>query len=178
VKILNLYISKNYATLLNISKNITSNTLPDYEDLLHDVLLDLYNKDQELIQGMIKRKELAYYVIKMLVNQYHSGTSPFFSKYKKYYSINKQYLKEYIFNTRAFQNRGKHIDELILNEERLKWIEDKLKNVRWFDASVFRVYYSEGHSLSSLEKATKINRNTLGKSIRIVKKYLKYEQKK
>jgi len=175
VKTLNLYINKNYATLLNISKNITSNTFPDYEDLLHDIILDLYKKDKELINGMIKRKELMYFIIKMLVNQYHSNTSPFYSKYKKYYTINKQYLKEYIFNNKAFQDRGKHIDELILNEKRLKWIEEKLKNIRWFDASVFRVYYAENHSLSSLERATKINRNTLGKSIRIVKSYLKQE---
>ena len=175
MKTLNLYINKNYATLLNISKNITSNTFPDYEDLLHDIILDLYKKDKELINGMIKRKELMYFIIKMLVNQYHSNTSPFYSKYKKYYTINKQYLKEYIFNNKAFQDRGKHIDELILNEKRLKWIEEKLKNIRWFDASVFRVYYAENHSLSSLERATKIKRNTRRKSIIIVKSYLKQE---
>jgi len=178
VKILNKYINKNYTNLLNISKKITSSAFPDYEDLLHDVISDLYNKDECLINGLIERKELAYYIIKMMVNQYHSNTSPFYSKYKKYYTINKQYLKEYIFNYKDWQNRGKTLDELILNEKRLKWIDDMLKNLRWFDASVFKVYFAEGHSLSSLEKATKINRNTLGKSIRIVKKYLKNERQK
>ena len=81
--ILNKYISKNYTNLLNISKKITSKKFPDYEDLLHEVICDLYTKDSDLIYGLINRKELAYYIVRMMVNQYHSSTSPFFNKYKK-----------------------------------------------------------------------------------------------
>ena len=171
--ILNKYINKNYANLLLISKKITSNKIPDYEDLLHEVILDLYNKDRDLIMGLIDREELAYYIVRMMVNQYHSSTSPFFNKYKKYYSINKQYLKEYIFNNKDWKIDGKTIEQLEINESRLKWIEEKSKNLSWFDYSIFKIYFYEKHRLSSMERATKINRNTLGKSIRTVKKYLK-----
>ena len=125
--ILNKYINKNYANLLLISKKITSNKIPDYEDLLHEVILDLYNKDRDLIMGLIDREELAYYIVRMMVNQYHSSTSPFFNKYKKYYSINKQYLKEYIFNNKDWRIDGKSIEQL---ENKRKSINEKLNKIK------------------------------------------------
>jgi hypothetical protein len=65
------------------------------------------------------------------------------------------------------------IKELELNEERLQWIEEKLKGLAWFDVEVFKIYFREGFSLNSMSRATKINRSTLGKSIRFIKNYLK-----
>ncbi len=59
-----------------------------------------------------------------------------------------------------------------LIEEKLEWIDLKLKDCYWFDTEVFKLYYEENHSLNSMAKATGINRNTLFKSINSVKKYL------
>ena len=61
-------------------------------------------------------------------------------------------------------------------EERLEWIEEKLKDLYWFDAEVFKIYYREGFSLNQMQKETKINRNTLHKAITNVKKYLLNEK--
>jgi DNA-directed RNA polymerase specialized sigma24 family protein len=61
-------------------------------------------------------------------------------------------------------------------EERLEWVEEKLKDLYWFDAECFRIYYREGYSLSEMARETKINKNTLYKAIRNVKNYLKNER--
>jgi len=182
LRLLDNYVNNNYNKLLEISRKITSDKYPDYEDLLHDILLDLYKKDIELISRLIYKNELEYFIAKMMINQYHSSTSPFFIKYRKHKSFKANLLKMiyenrrddiYIYNKDFGSDERKN--KLKDIEEKLNWIEEKLKKIKWFDAQVFRVYYLEGHSLNTLEAATKINRNTLGKSIRIVKKYLKEE---
>ena len=48
----------------------------------------------------------------------------------------------------------------------------------WFDVEVFKIYYRENYSLNTMSKATKINRSTLGKSIRFIKNFLKNEKQK
>jgi len=183
VKSLNLYISKNYTKLMEISRKLTSNKYPDYEDLLHEVIVDLYQKEKELLKGLIKRKEIVYYIVKMMINQYHSSTSPFYAKYKRHYKLRKQYFQKHIFNKRysknnALKQEGIKLEELKKMEEQLKWIERKCEKLSWFDVSIFKLYYMNNFSLTTMQMATKINRNTLGKSIRIVKKYLQNEQQK
>ena len=131
---LNIYINKKYTKLTEVCRKLTSDKYPDHEDLLHEVILELYSKDEELINGLIHRGELLYYIVRIMINQYHSSTSPFYSKYKRHY---------------------------------------KFKNLNWFDVQIFKIYYLNGFSLTSMQMATKINRNTLGKSVRIVKNYLK-----
>ena len=86
-------------------------------------------------------------------------------------------LENYIFNKEggiAIENW----EELKEMERKLNWIDDKCKNLNWFDVQIFKIYYLNNFSLTTMQMATKINRNTLGKSVRIVKNYLKNEQEK
>jgi len=117
VLVLNKYINKNYAKLKEVSIKLTSNKYPDHEDLLHEVVLSLYSKEEELISGLIERGELLYYIIRIMINQYHSSTSPFYMKYKKHYTIRKQYKENYIFNIEG--------SILIENLEELKLMEKR-----------------------------------------------------
>ena len=174
--VLNKYINNNYARLREVSIKLTSNKYPDHEDLLHDVILYLYSKEEELISGLIQRGELLYYIVRIMINQYHSSTSPFYMKYKKHYTIRKQYKENYIFNKEG-SIQIENWEELKEMERKLNWIDDKCKDLNWFDVQIFKIYYLNGFSLNTMQMATKINRNTLGKSIRIVKKYLKEKLK-
>jgi DNA-directed RNA polymerase specialized sigma24 family protein len=168
---LNLFLKHKYDTLLKISKKITSERYPDYEDLLHDVIVELYKKKTKLINKLIDKNEITFYIVRIMINQYHSNTSPYYNKYKKH-----QYYKD-INNIKELYiySKDNNIEE---KNNRLKWIEDKLKDLRWFDVQVFKIYYKENYSLNTMSKATKINRSTLGKSIRFIKNYLKNEREK
>ena len=138
------------------------------DDLLSFVIEELYKCDQERIDEIIEKNQQTFYIARVMLNQYHSKTSRYYYKYNKYYEYHTTTTIESI----SADNVDYTIKEKELVEERLDWIEEKLKDVYWFDAQVFKVYYLEEHSLNSMAKATKINRNTLFKAISNVKKYL------
>ena len=149
-----------------MAHNIAGNKGKD--DLLSFVVEELYKCDQERINEIIKNKQLTFYIARVMVNQYHSKTSRYYYKYNKYYEYHTTTTIESI----TADNTEYTIKDKREVEERLEWIEEKLKDLYWFDAEVFRIYYKEGFSLSEMQRATKINKNTLYKAIRNVKNYL------
>ena len=138
------------------------------DDLLSFVIEELYKCDQDRIDEIIEKNQLTFYIARVMLNQYHSKTSRYYYKYNKYYEYHTTTTIESI----TADNTEYTIKDKKEVEERLEWIEDKLKDCYWFDSEVFKVYYLEEHSLNSMAKATKINRNTLFKAINNVKKYL------
>ena len=122
---LNIYLEKSYSNLLDISKRITSNRHPDYEDLLHETILALYNSDKEKIKYIIEQKKLTFYIVRIMMNQYHSNTSPYHKKYRKQY--NQKQLKDFYIYTKEPLTKEK-IKQLEEQEDRLQWIEEKLKH--------------------------------------------------
>ena len=163
---LNKYLIENYDKLKDMAFNIAGSNGKD--DLLSFVIEELYKCDQERIDEIIEKNQLTFYIARVMLNQYHSKTSGYYYKYNKYYEYHTTTTIESI----SADNVDYTIKDKELVEERLDWIEDKLKDLYWFDAQVFKVYYFENHSLNSMAKATKINRNTLFKAISNVKKYL------
>ena len=163
---LNKYLIENYDKLKDMAFNIAGKNGKD--DLLSFVIEELYKCDQDRIQEIIKKKQLTFYIVRVMLNQYHSKTSRYYYKYKKYYEYHTTSTIEGI----SADNVDYTIKDKEQVEERLEWIEEKLKDLYWFDAQVFKVYYLENHSLNSMAKATGINRNTLHKSITNVKEFL------
>ena len=163
---LNKYLIENYDKLKDMAYNIAGKTGKD--DLLSFVIEELYKCDQDRINEIIENKELTFYIARVMLNQYHSKTSRYYYKYNKYYEYHTTSTIEGI----TADNTEYTIKDKIEIEKRLEWVEEKLKDCYWFDSEVFRVYYLEEHSLNSMAKATKINRNTLFKAINNVKKYL------
>ena len=163
---LNKYLIENYDKLKDMAFNIAGRKGKD--DLLSFVIEELYKCDQERINEIIKKNQLTFYIARVMLNQYHSKTSRYYYKYNKYYEYHTTTTIESI----TADNTEYTIKDKKEVEERLEWVEDKLKDCYWFDSQVFKVYYLEEHSLNSMAKATKINRNTLFKAINNVKKYL------
>jgi DNA-directed RNA polymerase specialized sigma24 family protein len=172
---LNTYLEKSYNKLLEISKRITSNKYPDYEDLLHESIIALYNSNQNKIKDIIEKKQLTFYIVRIMMNQYQSNTSPYHKKYRR--TKHKEHLKDFYIYTKEPLTKEK-MQEFEDREKRLQWIDEKLKGLSWFDVEVFRIYFREGFSLNKMQKETKINRSTLGKSIRFIKNFLKNEKQK
>ena len=138
------------------------------EDLLSFVIEELYKCDKERIEAIVRKKQMTFYVARVMINQFHSKTSRYYYKYRKYYEYHVSGIVEAI----SPDNVDEDIENKQLIEERLGGVEEKLKDLYWFDAQVFRIYYREGFSLNEMQKETKINRNTLHKAITNVKNYL------
>jgi hypothetical protein len=163
---LNDYFETNYQKLKEISLKIAG--VNNCENLLHFVIEEIYKCDLKRINEIIEKKQLTFYIVRVMLNQYQSKTSRFHYKYRKYYEYHVTGIIESI-SPDTYENDIQLKEEV---ENKLDWIEEKLKDLYWFDAEVFRIYYREGFSLSEMQRATKINKNTLYKSIRNVKNYL------
>ena len=167
---LNKYLIENYDKLKDMAYNIAG--VKGKDDLLSFVIEELYKCDQERIDEIIKKKQLTFYIARVMLNQYHSKTSRYYYKYNKYYEYHTTTTIESI----TADNTTYTIKDKKEVEERLEWIEEKLKDLYWFDAELFRIYYRDSHSLNSLAKATRISRATIYKAIKNVKNYLKNER--
>ena len=162
---LNNYLTDNYNKLKDMAFNIAKKKS---EDLLSFVIEELYKCDQKRINEIIEKKQMTFYIARVMVNQFYSKTSRYYKKYKQYYEYHTAVINESI---------SKYIpddqDEKVIMEQRLEWVEKELKQLHWFDSEIFKLYYKNSHSLNSLSRATKINRNTIYHSINKVKKHLK-----
>tara|TARA_R100001015_G_C4546491_1_gene109326 strand:- start:277 stop:783 length:507 start_codon:yes stop_codon:yes gene_type:complete len=167
---LNKYLIENYDKLKDMAYNIAGEKGKD--DLLSFVIEELYKCDQDRINEIIEKKQLTFYIARVMLNQYHSKTSRYYYKYNKYYEFHTTTTIESI----TADNTTYTIKDKKEVEERLEWIENKLQDLYWFDAELFRIYYRDSHSLNSLAKATRISRATIYKAIKNVKNYLKNEQ--
>tara|TARA_R100000781_G_C4056752_1_gene119623 strand:+ start:145 stop:651 length:507 start_codon:yes stop_codon:yes gene_type:complete len=167
---LNKYLIDNYDKLKDMAYNIAGKKGKD--DLLSFVIEELYKCDQKRINEIIKKKQLTFYIARVMLNQYHSKTSRYYYKYNKYYEYHTTTTIESI----TADNTTYTIKDKKEVEERLEWIENKLQDLYWFDAELFRIYYRDSHSLNSLAKATRISRATIYKAIKNVKNYLKNER--
>ena len=163
---LNKYLIENYNKLKDMAYNIAGKKGKD--DLLSFVIEELYKCDQDRIDEIIEKKQMTFYIARVMLNQNHSKTSRYYYKYRKYY----EYHVSGIIESISPDNTQSKKEEKEIVEKKLDWIEDKLKDLYWFDVQCFKIYYTENHSLNTMAKATKINRNTLFKAINNVKKYL------
>ena len=113
-----------------------------------------------------------------------STRSPFYYKYKKYYShIDSSCFTTTVTNSNndmayRFDNH-KNISNIPNEEvnyqwEKLEQIDKILDSLYWYDKKIFQLYYS-GETLDSLADKTKISRNSLFTTIDKVRTILKKE---
>lgn len=65
---------------INVSPN-------DIDDLVQEVYVILLEYKPEKIIELWQNKQLKFFIVGIIKRQYHSKTSPFYKKYKKYYTI-------------------------------------------------------------------------------------------
>ena len=139
--------------------------------MLDKYLIENYDKLKDIAHNIagVKEKDDFFNAKKYdFSNWYHSKTSRYYYKYKKYYEYHVTTTIESLSHDKSKDNTKKK--EII--EERLEWVEEKLKDLYWFDAECFRIYYRENFTFTEMAKATKISRGTLYKAIKNVKNYL------
>lgn len=59
----------------------------DADDLEQEIYMILLEYDKDKIIELYEKKQLRYFIVGIIQRQYNSKTSPFYKKYKKYYSI-------------------------------------------------------------------------------------------
>mgnify|MGYP003627288540 CR=1 FL=1 len=141
-----------------------------------DTLKSIWEKDGQ--DGIIR------YGAVVLKRALTSKRSPFYYKYKKYYThidssiytLNCTYSDD---NAYFDNNVSKSLHNIPNEEVNYQWIKleeiDKvLDGLYWYDKKIFQLYYS-GETLDSLAAKTKISRNSLFTTIDKVRTILKKE---
>lgn len=59
----------------------------DIDDLVQEIYLILLEYDNEKVINMYNNKQLKFFLVGIIQRQYHSVTSPYYKKYKKYYNL-------------------------------------------------------------------------------------------
>lgn len=83
-KIMQEVYEKNIVKDIITNMRVKSNDIDDLEQEIYMILLD-YNKER--IIEMYNKKQLNYFIVGIVSRQYNSSTSPFYKKYKKYYTL-------------------------------------------------------------------------------------------
>lgn len=80
-------MEKIYETAYKYIEEIVNNiaqTDPDKDDLIQDIALIILEKSPDFISELYNKKQLKYYITRVIRNNLFSTTSPYYYKYKKY----------------------------------------------------------------------------------------------
>lgn len=143
-KIIECYITKHYYELFNIAKKITKNHNLS-QDLLHEVILQLYNKEN-IILNEYSDNQIKYYIVSIMRINWHSNTSPFYYKVRREFKMYSD-LTEVLSMADDQENFEKQIIFDILEQE---WCE-----LDWFRKALFEMYMTLG-SMKKVSKKTTI----------------------
>tara|TARA_R110002033_G_scaffold94288_1_gene143416 strand:+ start:18 stop:557 length:540 start_codon:yes stop_codon:yes gene_type:complete len=146
-------------------------------DAVQELMLYYLQMNPETLKGIWEKDGqdgLIRYGAVVLRRSLTSARSPFYYKYKKYYThVQDFYETDY---TKGRQQTIYNMPEVI---EEYKWtkleeIDQVLDKQTWYDKKIFEIYYS-GETLDSLASKTGISRNSLFTTIDKVREILKKE---
>ena len=146
-------------------------------DAVQELMLYYLQMNPETLKGIWEKdgqEGLIRYGAVVLRRSLTSARSPFYYKYKKYYTHIQNFYETNV--TEANHKNLYNMPEVI---EEYKWtkleeIDKVLDKQTWYDKKVFELYYS-GETLDSLASKTGISRNSLFTTIDKVREILKKE---
>jgi RNA polymerase sigma factor (sigma-70 family) len=149
------FITRNYYLLLNIAKKITKKDEETSRELLHEVFLQLYQRD------IIKLKDygddsIKYYITSIMRVNFYSQTSPYYYRIRKERSL-------YSDLTEAMNMTEEQ--ELFETEELYQLLEENYAELNWFHKSLLDMYLTL-NSLKAVSKKTTIPLTSISRYIR------------
>jgi RNA polymerase sigma factor (sigma-70 family) len=156
-----IYKDKAY---INICRQICANgNYYDYEDLFHEVILILFEKQDYEIITAHEAKFLKFLFARICNNQYRSKTSPFHKKYRG------------MLKTSELENNEQE-DKVEISEESFKLIVEKitshLNTLNDYDKNLFAVWMELGMSSAEVARRTGIEQQNVSKKILKIRKEL------
>ena len=154
-----------------------TNNKETIDDAVQELMLYFMQMNQQTLKSIYDKdgkKGLLKYGAVVLKRALTSKRSPFYYKYKKYYTN----LYGINMTHTSVDNFSKSIYNLPQNEETGQWkklekIDKILEDVYWYDKKVFELYYYETNTLDSLSKKTGISRNSIFNTIDRVRQHIK-----
>jgi RNA polymerase sigma factor (sigma-70 family) len=141
------YITNNYHLLKTIAKKITKRDDDIHEDLLHEVILQLYDKD-DIILKSYDDNSIKYYITAIMRVNFYSKTSPF------YYRIRRERVMMSIDITTCWDME--YEQETFEAEELYQLLEANYAELDWFRKSLMDMYLTLNSSMKAVSRKTTI----------------------
>ena len=176
-----LIISKLNSKFKKMCYGLTQNET-DIEDACQELQLYFLQMNKKVLSDIYETSGedgLIRYGAVVLRRALTSPRSPFYYKYKKYYThISSIYETHTTLTHKEIKKSLENLPEIKVDKSnliKLENIDKELAKLYWYDKKIFELYYYEGNTLDSLAKKTKISRNSLFTTIDKVREILKAE---
>jgi len=156
------FITRNYYQLLNIAKKVTKKDEETSRELLHEVFLQLYQKEKIVLKEY-NDDNIKYYITSIMRVNYYSQTSPY------HYRIRKERLN-YSELSEAMNIETEQ--ETFESEQLFQILEEQYSELDWFRKSILDLYLTL-NSLKAVSKKTTIPLTSISRYIKEGKAQIK-----
>jgi hypothetical protein len=155
------YITKNYYELLKICNKITKHDT-FAGDLLNDVILQLYDRDN-INLNKLDDNSIKYYIVKCLTINWYSKTSPFYRKVRRESSLYNE-----LFDVANMVDDN----DLFTEHHIMELVETEFTELNIFNKIVFEKYMVLG-SLKKVSTDTRIPLTSIARYVKETKQIIK-----
>ena len=162
IKEINNYITREYNTLLKIANKMTKNDT--YAgDLLNDVLLQIYERDNVKL-NRLDDNTIKYYIVAIMRINWFSKTSPFYRKIRK---------ESTLYNEITLVGELAEPDDKVDEHQLMDIVEQEWAELDFFRKEIFRRYMIMG-SLKKVSKSTTIPLTSIARYVNTAKADIKH----
>ena len=158
------YITKNYYNLLTIAKRICKTNTDIHQELLHEVILQLYDKDRINLKSY-DDNSIKYYITAVMRINYYSKTSPF------YYKIRRERILINVDLSTCYDLSAEQ--ESFESEELFELLEQNYSELDWFRKSLMDMYLTLNRSMAAVSRKTTIPIQSISRYIKEAREQVK-----
>jgi hypothetical protein len=157
------YLTREYYQLLKIAKKLTKGDQLS-QDLLHEVILQLYDKN-DIVLKSYDDNSIKYYITAVMRINYYSKTSPFFYKIKRertLMTVDITTCWDMSYEQESFES-----------EELYQLLEEEYCELNWFKKSLLDMYLSLNSSMKAVSRKTNIPIQSISRYIKETRQEVK-----
>ena len=160
----NEFITQNYTSLRQKARRIMESPSQDDLDEFFHYVLDIFLRRPD-VEAICQEGKPEAFILRIMLNSYRSTTSPYWVQYRKKGAYSLEETQDEVDALPVEDNT----DVMELAEE----VQGYLDELDWYSRMLFKTFIDEGHTISSLAKATGIPRTSISLSIGRIRKHIK-----
>lgn len=146
----------------------------DFEDIIHEVILQIYTMSPRKVKQLYKMGVLKYYIIYIIKTSATSPSSGFQKKYYRSIKTNEQLhkLKDAAFEEKTIEER--QIEEDFYNKAATVCTgTEKDKRKQYILRTIFELYFENNLSIRQIAKCSKLSTSTVYNYLKVIKENIK-----
>jgi RNA polymerase sigma factor (sigma-70 family) len=149
------YIANNYYELYNIAMKMTKQD-PLTRDLLHEIILQLFDKEVITLKNY-DDNSIKYYIVAVMRINYFSKTSPFHYRIRR----ERQIMNVDVATCWDLSDEQEQFE----TEQIYRLLEENYSELDWFKKSLLDMYLSLNRSMKAVSRKTNIPNQSISRYI-------------